>query len=206
MQGCWRARRSSPIIGEAPRATIPTSSCCSSLRWGCCLPADLQFCSQGPVFPLQLVDLGTHLADDLEEVCVSLHGPTPHSKAPHCSTTAPGLWRSSLAGSRRTQPLKASKQWESLPAHRARTSSKHREGWTGWSCQVTKRGLMIYSCRVSFFRAELAFYTLHKSLSTQYRCIIGKPSRPLAYLGFCFSPKGLRRTKLASFGLSRKGQ
>lgn len=130
MQGCWRARQSSPIIGEAPCATIPTSSCCSSRRWGCSLPADLQFCSQGPVFPLQLVDLATHLADDLEEVCVSLHGPTLHSNAPRCSTTAPALWRSSSAGSRQTLPLKASKQWESLPAHRAWTSSKHREGWT----------------------------------------------------------------------------
>jgi len=66
---------------------------------------------------------------------------------------------------------------------------------------------MIYSFRVSFFRAELAFYTLHKSLSTQYHCTIGKLSHPLAYLRLWFSPKGPRRIihlEPISFGLPKK--
>lgn len=84
MQECWRATWSFPIIiGEAPHVAIPTSSCCLSLRWHSSLLTDLQLSPQGPVFPLQLVDLGTHLADDLQEVRVSLHGLALRSKASH---------------------------------------------------------------------------------------------------------------------------
>lgn len=129
-QGCWRTSPSFLIIGEGPHIAVPTSFCCFSLRRHCALPADLQLSSQGPVFPLQLVDLGTHLADDLEEVRVSLHGPTPRSEAPRSPTEAPALRRSSRGGGGQILPLKTSRQSESLPARRARSSSHRREGWT----------------------------------------------------------------------------
>lgn len=51
---------------------------------------------------------------------------------------------------------------------------------------------MIYSFGFSFFRAELASHTLHKSLSTQYRCVVGKSPAPSLASGFGFLQKDQR--------------